>query len=127
MTQFDDFLKSKVAARPRDLVVRGMRTATVNFTDGRSADKLVLTVEDVNNGKSFEISDVWTTGKGKDPSVKSLWISMNPDNTIPPNSAIGNLLKFYKLETVGNLEGTEVKGWPDEKGYFVIIASDGVI
>lgn len=127
MSQFDDLLKSKVAARPRDLVVRGIRTTDVKFGDGRTADKLVLSVEDVNNGKVFEISDIWATGRGTEPEVKSLWITMNSDSTIPPNSAIGTLLKYYNLETVGDLVDTQVKGWPDKKGYFVIIAADGVV
>ena len=91
----------------------------VTFADKTTSRKLVLKVQHMM--QPLEISAVRYEQK-KNLKEAALWLKKDKDGMLPYNSAVANLLRFYKCSSISMLKGKELQTTPDEAGYLVIKA-----
>ena len=118
----EDILNVGVATTPKRILrVTGVDKKPVKMKDGRTSDKIILkTVEDAT-GKTFDISDSWVEDNTSTKRVAGLWFSVI-DGNLNPSSTLAKVLKFYEVDTIGNLIDKEVVAYPDKNDYLVLTA-----
>ena len=106
----------------QDLEVISITTNNVNFENGDSRDKIILSCR-LSTGQEINISEAWVDYR-KEKTVNGLWVKLNSKNQIIPNSTLGKLLKYNKITSLNELVGKTIKGYPDENGFTVLTTYD---
>lgn len=121
----NNFLDFGVGSPLRTVTVESVEKISINVpSTNDAAEKICLTVKD-NNNKIFKISDVWLQ-KNKESVIKGLWFSLSDDKELSPSSSIAQLLNYYNIKTLKDLVGKQVKVYPDDNNYLVIVACDTI-
>ena len=122
-----EYLKFSVGSHLRSCVVKSIDKINIKVptNDGDAyadAEKICLTVEDRNH-KEFKISDIWVT-KDDAPIIKGLWFTLSEAEKLSPSSSLAQLMQYYGVSILEELIEKQVKVFPDEKNYLVIVACD---
>ena len=126
MTQ--EYLKFNIGSHLRNCIIKNIDKISIKVPSSEEpnkytdAEKICLTVEDRNN-KEFKISDIWVTKDGN-LTIKGLWFTLSEAEKLSPSSSLAQLLDYYDVNTLEELIEKQVKVFPDEKNYLVIVACD---
>ncbi|MEK6880991.1 MAG: hypothetical protein AABY22_15330 [Nanoarchaeota archaeon] len=115
--------EDKPQIEPKEVVIVGYKIDDVKGKDGKEmGSKLNLVVEhpDVKD-KKIEISGVEFLN---DKKVKQsgLWMKKDNDGKIPFKSALANLLRFVKKNTIKELVGIKINTTTNDNGYLLVKA-----
>ncbi len=94
----------------KEVEVQGLRldSKTKKGSDKVVGEILVLICKHPDNEKLIEFTKVKNL-KGDNLKVVGLWYSEDEDGNLQKGSAIVELLKFYKVEKIVDLEGIKVQ------------------
>src|SRR3990167_4909292 len=105
---------------PKPIIVVGLEEQE-QFKDGKSLGmKLILNIRHPDN-PDMQISKV-KYEFNKKFKESGLWLNLDKDNRIPFNSALGHVLRYYKIPTVKDLLNKSLETTTDENGYLIIKA-----
>ena len=103
-------------------VVKAVSIETVKRKTGEIVgDKVVLSIQHPDAQDFVALSSVAYL---KDKSVKqsALWYMEDSEGNIPKNSAVAEVMRFYKKNKLREFEGTAINIEVDDKGYLCIKA-----
>ena len=96
-----------------------VKTEPVTNAGKSFGDKLVFVCRHPDSSETISISSVKYLD-GDKLKQSGLWVKRDPDGKIPSKSAVANLLRFFKKNTIRELVGREFETVVDEKGYLSI-------
>jgi hypothetical protein len=112
------FLNLKVGSQLRKVTVINAEKVEVDVR-GETSEKIRFSVSQPD-GKSFQISDVWTEDNKGNKKIQGLWLSLNHEGNISPNSSLAKLMRYYKISDLNELIGKEVNVYPDNDNFLVM-------
>lgn len=113
--------EKKEPIQPGTFIVTGYRVEKVHNSNGEEiGDKLLIACEHSDAGV-IELSKV-SYLKNNKVSDSGLWVQFDQNSNLPYTSALSNLLRFYKCESVKDLLGKQVTTVLDSNGYLIVKA-----
>ena len=85
---------------------------------GKLSSKTVFKVEQ-NDGKEFNISDVWVEMPNGEKRIQGLWINLDDDGQLSATSTLAKFLRYYSKETLSDFIGTTIDVYPDPNNFLV--------
>jgi hypothetical protein len=117
----EQLLNSGLASAPSNPQPRNLTILNISSKPVNSATKVEFSTVESSTGKEFKISDVWIKSAGSE-EVKGLWYT--PGEEIKPFSALGRLMQFHGVSTVGELLNKDVPAFPDKNNFLVLTTYD---
>ena len=110
----------------KKVVIMSVSIETQTYKDKKtdketSSDKIVFVCKHPDKHDGLKISKVMYM-QDKKLKESGLWNKFDSDGSIPFNSALANLMRFYEVEAYEDLTGIEVATCIGEYGYLVIKA-----
>jgi len=119
----DDILNLGIGNPVRTVTIQSVDKNEITMRDERKSEKISFSVED-NNGRTFDISDVWVLDHKGDPKIQGLWFTLSADKQISPGSSLAKLMSFYEVGNLKDFINKEVQVYPDAKDFLVLVACD---
>lgn len=112
----------------QELTILNIHTGMVTFpeNDGttRDAEKVYLTCKTIDGERELIISEAWNETRRGLKKTQGLWVNLDNEQKLIANSTLGKLLSYHEVDTINDLTGKTVTGYPDEKGYTVLTTYD---
>jgi len=110
-----------VVVKVNDILVKD---APIN-RNGDTAKKVVLNCSNGASEKLQVVDEAWVRQRGGEYQNKGLWLSLDDKGeNVTPLSALGKLMKFVGVKTLGELLGKEVKGVYKQNGFLSLITEE---
>lgn len=116
--------KDSVRLQPGTFVVKAVTIEPVKkkTTGEHVGDKVVFSIEHPEAESGLVALSACNYRRDMNIKSSALWYNEDGDGNIPKNSALAELMKFYKITSLRQLIGKQITVELDTKGYLCIKA-----
>jgi hypothetical protein len=114
--------KESVKLQAGSYVVKAVSVENVKKKTGEAVgEKVVLSIKHADSQDLVALSSA-TYLKNKSVKQSALWYQEDADGNIPKSSALAEVMRFYKIESIRQFEGKNITTEVDDKGYLCVKA-----
>jgi len=107
----------------QNVTISDIKEIDVPQKDGRILTKAIFVCES-KGGRSLNIDEGWVKDFKGSLVHQAFWVTTDDDGQISKFSTLGKLMSHLEVETIADLIGKEVRGYPKENGFTVICTTD---
>ena len=114
--------KENVKLQDGSFTVKSVSVEVVKKKTGEPVgEKVVISIEHPDSQDLVALSSALYL-KNKSVKQSALWYQEDSEGNIPKNSALAEVMRYYKVSTIRQFQGKNIQTELDDKGYLAIKA-----
>ncbi len=122
MTTDINIMNLKVGGKKQVGKIINIRHFKIEDRNGYSLPKIILTVLTETN--EFKVDEAWVYNKDNILKPQGLWLKFDAERNINSVSTLAKVLRWFKAQTISDLEDQEIELYPKPNGFLAVIACE---